>query len=221
MLQMREDQSLQIQGALRDIVSKCPRIRSQCYWAGTSAIAIEELKHRDSFDLDLHTKEALADVAPLLAELQIAFRSRLSVIEPPSPYGSGFQGSLRLENGDELTLQVMANFEDVPANQLVPSRLVPGIQRVSLAKYLRDKLTCLVERHEARDLIDVKFAIEHSDSLKNLARRSLNSLDEVLLAERLLGWTDQGIASDLKAYPDSDPSHAVQARDLLLSWLGQ
>lgn len=31
---------------------------AQCYWAGTSATALEELGHRESFDLDFHTREA-------------------------------------------------------------------------------------------------------------------------------------------------------------------
>lgn len=218
---MRQDQALQLQSTLTELISRCPKIRQDCYWAGTSAIALEELQHRDSFDLDLHTIHALADVRPMLSEIQIAFIDRLTLIEAPNPYGSGFQGSIQLDSGAELTLQVMANFEEVPLDQLVPSRLVPGIRRVGLAKYLRDKLTCLVERAEARDLVDVLFVIRHSDALKGLARRALANLDEVLLAERLLGWTDEALAADLKAYPDLDPGYASQARDLLLGWLGQ
>lgn len=147
---MRQDQALQLQSTLTELISRCPKIRQDCYWAGTSAIALEELQHRDSFDLDLHTIHALADVRPMLSEIQIAFTDRLTLIEAPNPYGSGFQGSIQLDSGAELTLQVMANFEEVPLDQLVPSRLVPGIRRVGLAKYLRDKLTCLVERAEAR-----------------------------------------------------------------------
>lgn len=74
---------------------------------------------------------------------------------------------------------------------------------------------------EARDLVDVMFSIEHRPSLESLARRALATLDEVLLAERLLNWTDQLLEADLKAYPGVDPGRARQARDLLLSWLGQ
>jgi len=179
---------------------------------------MEELHHRESFDLDLHTAAGLADVRPLLAELQRAFGSRLSLIQPPDPHGSGFSGVLQI--GEEgLTIQVMANFEDVPPEQLTPSTLVPGIRRVTLGKYLRDKLQCLVERTEARDLVDVMAALEHKDSLKNAARRALATLDEVLLAERLLLWTDSALAQDLAAYPEVDPARAAQARDLLLAWL--
>ena len=218
---MRQDQAIQLQSALAELVSLCPKTRNECYWAGTSAIALEELQHRDSFDLDLHTIHAQVDVRPLLSEIQIAFKDRLTLIEPPNPYGSGFQGSIKLAGGEELTLQLMANFEEVSSDQLVPSRLVPGIRRVGLPKYLRDKLTCLVERAEARDLVDILFVIQHSASLKSLARRALANLDEILLAERLLAWTEDALAADLKAYPDLDPEYASQARDLLLSWLGQ
>jgi len=92
---------------------------------------------------------------------------------------------------------------------------------VSLAKYLRDKLTCLVERSEARDLVDIIFVVEHKASLLGLARRALANLDEVLLTERLLNWTDHALAANLKGYPGVDPGRAVQARNLLLGWLGQ
>src|SRR5215217_3950240 len=40
--------------AVRAIASRCPRLIAECYWAGTSAIALEELGHRESFDLDFH-----------------------------------------------------------------------------------------------------------------------------------------------------------------------
>lgn len=216
---MREDLAAILTEALREIVASCPRLRESCYWAGTSAIALEELKHRDSFDLDLHTIHALEDVRPLLAELEQAFADRLTVLEPPSPYGSGFQGALRLEDGRDLALQVMGNFEEVPPDHLVESALVPGLRRVGLAKYLRDKLTCLVERAEARDLVDVLAVLQHRPSMEGVARRFLPSLDEVLLAERLLSWTDDRVSTDLGAYPEVDPRDALRARDLLLEWL--
>lgn len=218
---MRDDLAFILTSVLKEIVSGCPGLRQKCYWAGTSAIALEELRHRDSFDLDLHTIHALEDVRPLLAELEGAYSTRLLVLEPPSQYGSGFQAALEVPEGRQLTVQVMANFEEVPLDQLVESVLVPGIRRVTLAKYLRDKLTCLVERAEARDLIDVMFTVEHSPALKNLARRALATLDEVILAERLLNWTDQLLEADLRVYPEVDPQRARQARDMLLSWLGQ
>lgn len=142
---MREDLASILAATLREIVSDCPSVKTSCYWAGTSAIALEELKHRDSFDIDLHTIRALEDLRPLLAEMETTFTTRLSLAEPPGPYRSGFQGIIQVSDGKELTLQVMANYEEVPLDQLVDSTLVPGLRRVGLAKYLRDKLTCLVE----------------------------------------------------------------------------
>jgi len=50
------------QNALRLLGEKCPRPAKMCYWAGTAAIAGEELHHRQSFDLDFHSREALYDV---------------------------------------------------------------------------------------------------------------------------------------------------------------
>lgn len=218
---VREDLASILATTLREIVSACPSVRTSCYWAGTSAIALEELRHRDSFDIDLHTIHPLEDLRPLLAELDAAFSPRLLVAEPPGPYRSGFQGVIQVAGDKDLTLQVMANYEEVPLEHLVESTLVPGFRRIGLAKYLRDKLTCLVERAEARDLVDVMYTIEHRPSLEGLAQRALATLDELLLAERLLSWTDQLLEADLKAYPGVDPGRARQARDVLLSWLGK
>lgn len=63
-----------------------------CYWAGTSSIAIEELGHRESFDLDFHTRQALVDVRPILAELESELADSVSVAQVPDAYGSGFSG---------------------------------------------------------------------------------------------------------------------------------
>jgi len=44
--------------ALSRLGERCPRLAKTCYWAETAAIAIEELHHRQSFDLDFHTRNA-------------------------------------------------------------------------------------------------------------------------------------------------------------------
>jgi hypothetical protein len=50
-------------------------------------------------------------------------------------------------------------------------------------------------------------------------RKTIQAQDALLMAERLLGWTDEQIAEDLAAYEDVNPDDAIQARNLLLSWL--
>ena len=51
------DNSELLRRALRILMDKCPRLVATCYWAGTSAIALEELSHRQSFDLDFQVIE--------------------------------------------------------------------------------------------------------------------------------------------------------------------
>jgi len=51
------------------------------------------------------------------------------------------------------------------------------------------------------------------------AKRLLREQDAVILAERLLAWSDKEIAKDLAAYADVDPREAIAARDTLLGWL--
>ena len=76
--------------ALLLVVKHCPRLVNTCYWAGTSSVSLEELHHRRSFDLDFHTKKALADVRPLLTEMKHAFGDQFKLIQAPDEYGSGF-----------------------------------------------------------------------------------------------------------------------------------
>jgi hypothetical protein len=71
---------------------------------------------------------------------------------------------------------------------------------------------------EARDLVDILTVIRTSPELDADARRLLAGQDAVLLAERLLAWTDEAIEEDLRAYDDVSPSFAQEARDLLLKW---
>lgn len=62
--------------AVRLVAEKCPRIRTSCYWAGTSAVATEVLGHRRSMDLDFHTLRALQDVRPILAERLLGWTAK-------------------------------------------------------------------------------------------------------------------------------------------------
>ena len=87
--------------ALMLLAERCPRLAKMCYWAGTAAIAIEELHHRQSFDLDFHTRQALYDVRPILAEIQAAFPGDFEVIQAPDEFGSSFQGVLALPDAQE------------------------------------------------------------------------------------------------------------------------
>lgn len=205
--------------ALQILASRCPRLVRTCYWAGTSAIATEELGHRVSFDLDFHSREALADVRPLLAEVQAAFPGRVEVTQPPDEFGSGFQVELGLSGGERVTLEVLSNFEDVPSTDLVPARTVPGVSRVSLERYVADKIQCVAERAEARDLIDLEAVFGARPAMVGLARRALAAQDALLLAERLRSWTLESLRADLSAYPDVEPERALQVRDQLLSWV--
>jgi hypothetical protein len=219
---MPDDSSKQTEAqclALRLLIGRCPRLRRQCYWAGSAALSIEELHHRLSFDLDFHTREALRNVRPILSEIQHAFPGKFEIITAPDEFGSGFSGILELPGGARITVEVLSNYEDVRDEDLVPSTTAPGIQRASLSRYLADKIQCVAERAEARDLVDILAVLQHHPAMETQTRRLLREQDALLLVERLLSWTDNRIADDLAAYEDVPPEAARQARDLLLGWL--
>lgn len=52
-------------------------------------------------------------------------------------------------------------------------------------------------------------------------QKFVSEQDALLLAERLLAWTEDAIREDLKAYPDVDPGAAVAMKDELLAMLKQ
>lgn len=212
-----KEQRVILAKALRLVAERCPRIRETCYWAGASAISLEETHHRQSFDLDFHTSKALFDVRPLLAELQIAFQDRFEVIDSPDEFGSGFKGVLVLSGEEKVTIEVLSNYEDVPADELVDSTLVPAMKRVSLPRFLADKIQCIVERSEARDLVDFLALLRHDSGLEEIARETVFKQDILILAERLLSWSKDRIGSDLAIYEDVNPQDATEARDLLLA----
>lgn len=205
--------------ALLLIARHCPRLIHQCYWAETSAVAVEELHHRESFDLDFHTRAAHEKTTPLMMELQAAFPGAFKILQSPDEYGSGFQGLLLLPSGEEITVEVLSNYEAVLDHDLEDARTVPGIKRVTLSRYLDDKIQCIAERSEARDLVDIIAVLEHVPALESRAREVLLGQDALLVTERLTGWSDTSIDDDLAAYHDVDNRVAKQGRDLLLSWL--
>ena len=87
------------------------------------------------------------------------------------------------------------------------------------ARYVEDKVQCLVERTEARDLVDLRATLTLRPELEGFIRQVVADQDALLLSERLLAWDDGGIRQDLASYEDVDPLHAFAMRDLLLSWL--
>ncbi|NCO33756.1 MAG: hypothetical protein AUJ92_05950 [Armatimonadetes bacterium CG2_30_59_28] len=212
-------QSELVKEALRLLAERCPRLAEQCYWAGTSAIALEELGHRDSIDLDFHTRRGLVDVRPILAEIQKAFPGSFEVIQSPDEFGSGFRGLLTLPSGGSITIEALSNFEETASQDLVPSSTVPGMARVSLRRYLADKIQCVVERSEARDLLDIEAVLQRHPELEPVARGLVLQQDALLLSERLFSWTDEEIEHSLRPYAGSSPGDARHTRDLLFRWL--
>ena len=194
-------------------------MQHNCYWAGASAISLEETHHRQSFDLDFHTRKALFDVRPLLTELQMAFPRRFEILTSPDEIGSGFKGVLVLSEREKVTIEVLSNYQDVPAGELVDSRLASGMKRISLRRFLADKIQCLAERSEARDLVDFLAVLRHDSGLTGFAKEIVASQDVLILSERLLSWSDQAIHDDLAIYEDIDCRDAVEARDLILAWI--
>ncbi|MCA1596944.1 MAG: hypothetical protein LC772_11045 [Chloroflexi bacterium] len=61
--------------------------------------------------------------------------------------------------------------------------------------------------------------LDRRPDLMQMARRLALEQDALLLAERLLAWTDEEIEKDLRSHPGVPPAEAIAARDLLLSWL--
>ena len=113
-----QKQNTILKKAILLLAERCPRLKTLCYWAGTSAIALEELGHRISFDLDFHTHKALVDVRPILAELQKAFPDCVEIIQAPDQFGSAFRCILSISQGERITVEVLSNFEDVPDSDI-------------------------------------------------------------------------------------------------------
>jgi hypothetical protein len=207
------------EAALRLLGARCRRLRRSCYWAGSAALAIEDLHHRLSFDLDFHTKKALENVRPILAEIQKAFPGAFEVLQAPDEFGSAFRGILTLPTGEPIAIEVLSNYDDVQDGDLTPSTTAPEFQRVSLSRYLADKLQCVAERAEARDLVDIHAVLRRHPEMETMARRMLAEQDALLIVERLLSWTDTSIEADLAAYEDVSSDDAKRCRDRLLDWL--
>jgi len=214
-----QPQDREISEALAWLAQHCPRLSRSCYWAGPASISLEELHHRRSFDLDFHTRKAMADTRPILAEMQNALGRRFELIQPPDEHGSGFRGLMTLPSGAKLAIEVLSNFQNVRAADLVASSTTPGMARVTLRRYLEDKVQCVVERAEGRDLVDLWAALARRPAIERALKAAVARQDALLLSERLLSWDAASLSADLAAYDDVDPADALRMRDLLLTWL--
>jgi hypothetical protein len=97
--------------ALQMLAERCPRLIQSCYWAGTAAVSIEELHHRQSFDL--------VDVAAVLdrhPDMEQSCRRMLA----------GQDAAILVERliawTDDALSRDLAAYEDVKAESAVRSR---------------------------------------------------------------------------------------------------
>jgi predicted nucleotidyltransferase component of viral defense system len=118
-----------------------------------------------------------------------------------------------------MLIEVLSNFDDVSKEDLSEAKIVKGVKRVSLNKYLRDKLQCLCERTEARDLADIFAVLQKFPKLVNFAHQCLLQIDLVLLSQRLLDWNDEALKSDLLKYNDIKFDEVKAMRDKMLAWI--
>ena len=107
----------------------------------------------------------------------------------------------------------------MPSGDLTTSKTAPPLERVSLHRYLYDKIQCVVERSEARDLIDIMAALKRYPQVEATLKGYLKDQDLLLLTERLMSWTEEGLTEDLEAYENVDPADARKCIDLLLQWI--
>ena len=124
-----------------------------------------------------------------------------------------------MPSGEELALEVLSNFEDVPASQLTKSKLAPDIRRISLPKYLHDKVQYLVERNEAQDLADIGAILKKFPAMQNQTQIFVLKQDTLLLTERLLNWQEEDLRTELAIYGPDLLEQALDAKIPLLSWI--
>ena len=148
-----------VREAIRAIASRCPRLVAECYWPGTSAIALEE---------SVTANRSISTSSPPRVRRYAASPGRASARVPEA-----------------------------------------AMFRVSLQRYLADKVQCVLERIEARDLVDIRAVLRARPRLHYSFHKAVAEQDALLLAERLLGWTDEAIREDLVAYPGVDPTEAI------------
>src|SRR4029077_14707395 len=103
-------------------------------------------------------------------------------------------------------------FDEVPDEDLVASKTAADVRRVTLLRYLADKVQCVVERIEARDLVDIRAVMARNPRLRYALSKIVSEQHALILAERLLGWTDEALREDLKLYPGVNPDDAIAMR---------
>ena len=101
---------------------------------------------------------------------------------------------LALPQGGKVNLEVLSNLEDADQDDLVRSTVARKLMRITVRKYLADKVQCIVERLEARDLVDIHAVVQNDPRLENTIKH-------------------------LRAYTGADPKAAIRMRNLILGWL--
>ena len=134
------------------LIRACQARAPSCHLAGGAALSGLHLKHRLSADLDLFCHER-ADVRALLRELPEVAREVGARIEVVQDSGSfvratvhGFASALALDLVHE------------PAEDLEPvAGPIEGVMVASSLDLRASKITCLLNRSEPRDLVDLLF----------------------------------------------------------------
>ena len=114
-------------------------------------------------------------------------------------------------------MEVRSSYQDTKPWELVVATLVPAFRRITLRRYVEDKVQCIVERAEARDLIDLRATLTLRPELESFIKQAVAEQDALLRNGCCPGMT-QPFAEISRHTRTSNPETS-DMRKLLLSWL--
>lgn len=172
-----------MQQALSEIAEAIPKSHEKLYLGGTAPVSIRHLRHAISLDLDFHTNQALAPTSLEARSLKKHFKGRLEWFEADHEFGI-FRGAIDSgeidQNGGKILIEIdlFSHFEDTPNELLEDGGTWSKFKTTSLHAYLKNKVTCLEERAEAKDLYHL-YCLWKERGWSTKVERELSKLDPV------------------------------------------
>jgi hypothetical protein len=175
-----------LQTTLRKLEKATPGFRTKWMLWGTSAIAGDVIRPQAniplvSIDLDFRSQAVSAPIQEEISGIKKAFPKQ-TIHEADLEFGLLRTATKDEETGLLISIDLMSSDEETSLEKTEPSQSFDNFPRQSLESYIRNKLACLTERLEEKDILHLFFLSQTDPQRKKIIEAGLRKLPSPTLA---------------------------------------
>jgi len=211
-----DDYKATIQQSVTEVVTAAPELAKTCYLSGTMPVTVIDQPFAMSIDMDWRTKKTHQSPSGIVKTLADTLGDRFEVEEADREFGI-YRAIIRpaKKGGVLMSLDLFSSFEPAKTLRTFP---VTGVSAESFADYLANKVACLTERMEVKDLFHLCALTKNPKTARDTWDAIGDGIGADELAERIIMAKDD--LSSIKSLFAPPPGFSAPTKADFSAWLG-